>query len=207
MRRFAVIAALILSIIPLGPSLAKEQEYPVAKVIDGDTILLENGSIVHYIGVNAPQLKGKEGGGEFFAREAFRENKSLVVMKKVRLEFDAQKKDDEGRLLAYVFVKDLFVNAELVRLGYARAAVSPPNVKYKDLFLKNEGEARQKYAGLWQEGKEESEPYYVGNKRTYVFHKPSCPMVAKIPEKSRIIFRTRADPIRIGYVPCKKCKP
>jgi len=206
MRRFAIIAALILSILPWGSSLAKEQEYPVSKVIDGDTILLENGSIVHYIGVNAPQLKG-EGGGEFFGREAFRENKSLVLLKKVRLEFDAQKKDEEGRLLAYVFVKDLFVNAELIRLGYARAAVSPPNVRYKDLFLKNENEAKQKYAGLWQEGKEESEPYYVGNKRTYVFHKPSCPMVAKIPEKSRIIFRTRADPIRIGYVPCKKCKP
>jgi len=206
MRRLAVIAALILSILPWGPSLAKEQEYPVSKVIDGDTILLENGTIVHYIGVNAPQLKG-EGGSEFFAREALRENKSLVVMKKVRLEFDAQKKDEEGRLLAYVYVKDLFVNAELIRLGYARAAVSPPNVKYKDLFVKNENEARQKYAGLWQEGKEESEPYYVGNKRTYVFHKPSCPMVSKIPEKNRIIFRTRADPIRIGYVPCKKCKP
>jgi micrococcal nuclease len=207
MRKFAVIAVLILSILPLGASLAKEQEYPVSKVIDGDTILLENGTVVHYIGVNAPQLKGKEGGGEFFAREAFRENKSLVLLKKVRLEFDAQKKDEEGRLLAYVFVKDLFVNAELIRLGYARAAVSAPNVKYKDLFVKNENEAKQKYAGLWQEGKEESEPYYVGNKRTYVFHKPSCPMVAKIPEKSRIIFRTRADPIRIGYVPCKKCKP
>jgi len=207
MRRVAVIAALILFILPLRLTLAKEQEYLVSKVIDGDTILLENGSVVHYLGANAPQLKGKEGGGEFFAREALRENKSLVLLKKVHLEFDAQKKDEEGRLLAYVFVKDLFVNAELIRLGYARAAVSPPNVRYKDLFLKYEGEAKQKYAGLWQEGKEESEPYYVGNKRTYVFHKPSCPLVAKIPEKNRIIFRSRADPIRIGYVPCKKCKP
>jgi len=207
MRRIAAIAALILFILPVRPSLAKEQEYLVSKIIDGDTILLENGSTVHYVGVNAPQLKGKEGGGDFFAREALRENKSLVLLKKVRLEFDAQRKDEEGRLLAYVYVKDLFVNGELIRLGYARAAVSPPNVRYKDLFLKYEREAKQKYAGLWQEGKEESEPYYVGNKRTYVFHKPSCSLAAKIPEKNRIIFRTRVDPIRIGYVPCKKSKP
>jgi micrococcal nuclease len=130
-----------------------------------------------------------------------------VLLKKVRLEFDVEKKDQEGRILAYVFVKDLFVNGELVRLGFARAAVSPPNLKYKDLFLRYEKGASEKYAGLWQEGKEESEPYYVGNKRSYVFHKPSCPLVNKIPEKNKIIFRNRVDPIRIGYVPCKICKP
>ncbi len=207
MRRIIAIAVLILLILPLRPSQAKVQEYLVAKVIDGDTIVLENDSVVHYVGVNAPQLRGKEGGGEFFAREAFRRNKGLVLLKKVRLEFDTQKKDAEGRLLAYVFVKDVFVNGELIRLGYARAAVSPPNVRYKDLFLRYEREAKAKYAGLWQEGKEGSEPYYVGNKRSYVFHKPSCPLVARVPEKSKIIFRTRIDPIRIGYVPCKKCMP
>jgi len=179
----------------------------VTKVLDGDTIVLENGDIVRYLGVSAPQLRSKEGSGEFFAREAFRQNKSLVQLKKVRLEFDVEKKDSEGRLLAYVYVKNLFVNGELVRLGFARAAATPPNLKHKDLLLKYEKEASEKYAGLWQEGKKESEPYYVGNKRSYVFHRPNCPLVAKIPEKSRIIFRSRADPIQIGYVPCKRCKP
>ena len=208
MRRIIAIAALIiLFILPLRPSQAKEQEYLVTKVLAGDTIVLENGSVVRYLGINAPQLRGKEGGGDFFAREAFRQNKSLVLLKKVRLEFDEQKKDEGGRLLAYVFVKDVFVNGDLIRLGYAHAAVSPPNVKYKDLFLKYEREAKEKYAGLWQEGKEESEPYYVGNKHTYVFHRPSCPLAAKIPEKNKIIFRNRVDPIRIGYIPCPKCKP
>jgi micrococcal nuclease len=207
MHKIIAIAALILFILPLRPSQAKEQEYLVTKVIAADTIVLENGNIVHYLGVSVPQPRGKEGGGDFFAREAFRRNKGLVLLKKVRLEFDAQKKDEEGRTLAYVFIKDVFVNGELIRLGFAHAAVSPPNVRYKDLFLKYEREAKEKYTGLWQEGKEESEPYYVGNKRSYVFHKPSCPLVAKIPEKSRIVFRSRVDPIRIGYVPCKKCRP
>jgi len=206
MHRLLAIAIIFL-LFPIYPCQAKEQEYLVTKIIDGDTVLLENGNIVHYLGVNAPKLRGKEGGGDFFAREAIRQNKSLVFLKKVRLEFDVEKKDQEGRLLAYVFVKDLFVNGELVRLGFARAAVSPPNLKYKELFLKYEKGASDKYAGLWQEGKGESEPYYVGNKRSYVFHKPSCPLVNRIPEKNKIIFRTRVDPIRIGYVPCKTCKP
>ena len=206
MYRLLAIALVLLAFF-LSPCQAKEQEALVAKVIDGDTIQLENGDIVHYIGISAPHLKNKEGGNEFFAREAVRKNKSLVLSKNVRLEFDVERKDQEGRLLAYVYVKNLFVNAELVRLGFARAAVSPPNVKHKDLLLRNEKEASIKSVGLWQEGKKASEPYYVGNKRTYVFHRPSCPLAAKIPEKSKIIFRSRTDPIEIGYVPCTKCKP
>jgi micrococcal nuclease len=189
------------------PAQAKEKEFLVAKVIDGDTVMLENGDIVRYLGINAPSIKKNEGGPEFYAREALRQNKSLVLLKKVRLEFDAQKKDAEGRLLAYVYVKNLFVNGEMVRLGCARVAAKPLNMKYRDLLLRYQKDASAKYAGLWQEKKQESEPYYVGNKRTYIFHRPSCPLVNKIPEKSKIIFRTRADPISIGYVPCKKCKP
>lgn len=204
-RLFPII--LVLLTFCLSPCQAKEQEFPVAKVIDGDTILLENGETVHYLGIEAPRAKSKEGGAEFFAREAVRENKSLVLNKKVRLEFDVDKKDREGRLLAYVYVKNLFINGEMVRLGFARAAVASPNVKYRNLLLGYQKEASARSAGLWQEGKKESEPYYVGNKRTYVFHKPNCPLAAKIPEKYKIVFRSRSDPIQIGYVPCKKCRP
>jgi len=206
MYRLLAIALVFLAFF-LSPCQAKEQEVLVTKVIDGDTIVLENGDTVRYIGISAPRLKSKEGGAEFFAREALRQNKSLVLLKKVRLEFDAEKKDSAGRLLAYVYVKNVFINGELVRLGFARSAAAAPNLKYRDLLLRYEKEASGKSIGLWQEGKKESESYYVGNKRSFVFHRPSCPLAAKIPEKSRIVFRRRTDPIQIGYVPCKKCKP
>jgi micrococcal nuclease len=198
---------LVLFVLFVSTSQAKEQEVLVSKVINGDTIVLENGDVVHYLSVAAPALSSKKQSAEFFAREALRRNKSLVLSKKVRLEFDVEKKDPQGRLLAYVYVKNLFVNGELVRLGFARAAVTPPNLKHKDLLLKYQKEASEKYAGLWQEDKKATEPYYVGNKRSYIFHKPTCPLVAKIPEKNRIIFKKRTDPIDIGYVPCSKCKP
>jgi len=206
MYRILVITLVLLALCPLGLE-AKEKEYMVAKVIDGDAIVLENGEVVHYLGIEAPHLKKNEGGPQFFSREAAKFNKSLVLLKKVRLEFDVDKKDKQDRLLAYVYVKNLFINGELVRLGYARAAVHPPNIKHKDLLLRLQKEAEERYAGLWQETKGETEPYYVGNKRSYVFHKPSCPLSNKVPEKSRIIFRSRGDAIRIGYVPCKQCKP
>ena len=205
MHRLLFIALIFFALCSSG--LAREKEFVVTKVIDGDTVMLENGDIVRYLGIDAPNLKKNEGGPQFYSREAAKFNKNLVLLKKVRLDVDVDKKDAQGRLLAYVYVKNVFVNGELVRLGYARAAVSPPNIKHRDLLLRSQKEAEERYAGLWQEAKNQTYPYYVGNKRTFTFHKPSCPLSDKVPEKNRIIFRNRADPIRIGYVPCKHCRP
>jgi micrococcal nuclease len=183
------------------------KEYVVNKIINGDTIQLDTGEIVKYIGIEAPDLNIKEGGPEFFARQASRQNQKLVLLKKVRLEFDKKKKDTEGRTLAYVFVKNIFVNAELIKLGYAKTNIDPPNDKYKNMLLDYEKKAKQSEKGLWQETKKDTETSYIGNKRSYVFHRPSCKLIDKIPEKSKIIFRNRADAIKIGYIPDKMCKP
>jgi micrococcal nuclease len=207
MKHFAFLTVLLSLLIVTCSLEASEKESVVTKILSGDTVVLESGETLRYIGIEAPHLKKSEGGPQFFAREAARQNKGLVLMKKVRLEFDKELKDSEGRLLAYVYVKKLFVNGELVKSGHARAAAQPPNVKYRDLLAGYEKEAIARYTGLWQEKKQESDTYYVGNKRTYVFHRPSCPQAKKVPEKSRIIFRKRTDPISVGFVPCKICKP
>jgi micrococcal nuclease len=202
MRQFLFAAFLVL----LVSTTVQAKDYIVKKVIDGDTVLMESGETVKYIGVDAPYLYKKEG-AEFYAKEAARFNKKLVLLKKVRLEFDTEKKDSKGRILAYVFVKNVFVNNELVKLGYAKAAIKPPNTKYQAMLLSAQQKAMAEERGLWQERKKDSEAHYVGNKRTYTLHRPSCPLVSKIPEKSRITFRSRADAIKIGYSLCKKCKP
>jgi len=183
------------------------KEYIVNKIIDGDTIQLDSGEVVRYVGIDAPELFSKGKGAEFYAREAARYNKKLVFLKKVRLEFDVEKKDNHNRLLAYVFVKNTFVNAELVRLGYARVSIKPPNLKYKDMLLKLQQKAMEEEKGLWQENKRNTETHYIGNKRSYILHKPSCSLVHKISDNNRIIFRNRIDAIKIGYSPCKICKP
>jgi micrococcal nuclease len=187
--------------------MAYGKEYVVNKIINGDTIQLDTGEIVKYIGIEAPELNMKEGGPEFFARQASRQNQRLVLLKKVRLEFDKEKKDSEGRMLAYVFVKNVFVNAELIKLGYAKTNIVPPNDKYKNMFLDYEKKAKQSEKGLWQEAKKDTETFYIGNKRSYAFHRPSCNLIDKIPEKSKIIFRNRADAIKVGFIPDKMCKP
>ncbi len=205
LRRYIASVLLAVLIFPFSVALAKD--YVVRKIIDGETVQLESGEIVKYIGVATPELNRKEGGAEFYARQAVGYNKRLVFMKKVRLEFDTKKKDEKGNLLAYVFVKKTLVNADLIRNGYARADVTGPNVKYRNALLDAEKRARADDKGIWSEKKEDTEKHYVGNKRTSTFHRPTCKMVEKVPEKSKIVFHNRSDAIKIGYVPCKICKP
>lgn len=204
--RLRLLIPLLVLILAL-PSIVFSRDYVVNKVIDGDTVVLDNGETVRYLGIDAPEMGKNKGGPEFFAREATRYNKRLVLLKKVRLEFDEEKKDAYGRLLAYVYVKNVFVNAELVKLGYARAMVKPPNTRYKNMLIQYQNEAVTRDAGLWQEKKQDTEKSYIGNKRSYVFHRPSCPSAAKMPSKNKIIFTNRMDPIKIGYTPCRRCKP
>ena len=77
------------------------------------------------------------------APEATAKNEELVGGKVVRLEKDVSETDRYGRLLRYVWVGDLMVNAELVRLGCAQVSTYPPDVKYVDLFLRLQREARE----------------------------------------------------------------
>lgn len=128
-----------------------EKAYFVKRVIDGDTILLGNGERVRYIGINTPETKHPHKGVEYFGREASQYNKKLVDKKMVRLEFDVEKRDRYQRLLAYVYVDDIFVNARLVQDGYAQVYTVPPNVRHHELFLKLQRVAREEGRGLWAE--------------------------------------------------------
>jgi micrococcal nuclease len=126
----------------------------VLRVVDGDTIQLSNGEWVRYIGIDAPELRRKVGtrwveDPQPGAREAYELNRRLVEGRQVRLEWDVERRDHFHRLLAYVFVGGLFVNAELVKAGYATVFTFPPNVRYHQLFLDLQEEATIERRGLW----------------------------------------------------------
>lgn len=124
-------------------SCATSDEYLVVRVIDGDTIVLADGRHIRYIGIDTPEK------GHPYYSEAKRENERLVKGKKIRLEYDVQKQDRYRRTLAYVYVGEIFVNAELVRNGYALIYTVPPDVKYADTFLELQKQARKDKRGLW----------------------------------------------------------
>lgn len=122
----------------------------VVRVIDGDTVVLDNGERLRYIGMDTPELHHPTRGREPFGEEAKAFNASLVLRQRVRIDYDVERRDRYGRLLGYCFLEDgTFVNAELVRQGFAQPYTIPPNVKHADLFLKYSREARQMKRGLW----------------------------------------------------------
>lgn len=119
----------------------------VENVVDGDTIDVEvNGEVyrVRYIGMDTPEQ------GEPFYAEATKANQGLVGGQDVIMKRDVSETDQYGRLLRYVYLADgTFVNAELVRMGYAQVATYPPDVKHQDYFLELQAEAREAGRGLW----------------------------------------------------------
>lgn len=127
------------------------QEARVARAIDGDTVELEGGQRVRYIGVNTPEMDDSRPAMRAWAQRAREKNRELVEGKRVTLERDVSETDRYGRLLRYVYVDGTMVNAELVRLGYAYATSYPPDVKHQDLFARLEREAREAGRGLWGE--------------------------------------------------------
>ena len=104
---------------------------------------------VRYIGINTPETKHPTKGKEPCGPEASAVNRALVAGRTVRLELDVQPWDRYRRLLAYVYVGEIMVNAELVRRGYAQVATFPPNVRSVDQFQSLQREAREAGRGCW----------------------------------------------------------
>ena len=127
----------------------------VEEVVDGDTIdvLLDGESIpVRYIGIDTPEAGFSGDGPEPFSRRATERNRRLVEGRTVRLLIGEEPFDRYDRLLAYVFVGDRMVNAELVEAGLAETLTIPPNDRFADRFARLEERARAAGLGIWRTG-------------------------------------------------------
>jgi micrococcal nuclease len=179
-----------------------------AQVKDGDTIVLTDGRTVRYVGMDTPELSSTDPRELEFAREAKRVNAELVQGVKLRLESDVERYDQYNRLLAYVFLPDgRMVNAELVRRGLARVLLRYPNLRFRDELIDAQRQAITGRAGMWQEPPAAQEPYYVGNIRSYRFHRPNCPGANTIAPGNRRIIKTPLEAYWEGYSPAKDCNP
>ncbi len=136
----------------------------VTRVIDGDTLQLEDGERVRLIGIDTPEMHESEklerDSARFkeskemimgIGRRSYEFTKKLVEGKRVSIDFDVELRDRYKRLLGYIYLQDgTFVNAEIIKQGYASLMTIPPNVKHEDLFLKLYREARENRRGLWE---------------------------------------------------------
>jgi len=206
--------------------------HQVTRVIDGDTLVIENGVTVRLLGIDAPEP------GTCFAEEATQYLRALVGKETIRLRKDISGADQFDRLLRYVLVpanspreSDVFVNYELVRNGFARTLSVPPDTQYRDLLARAEMSAREANIGGWGycdwlDGYQSARPVRAGNipppndtclikgniseksfgKNYFV---PGCPNynVIKIsPEKGEQYFCSEVEALAAGFRRSASCQ-
>lgn len=121
----------------------------VVNVVDGDTIKVETGETVRYIGIDTPETVHPAKPVQCYGKEASDKNTELVEGKIIELEKDMSEKDKYGRLLRYIWLGDVLINEVLVREGFAQSSTYPPDVKYQDRFVEAQRLALGEKKGLW----------------------------------------------------------
>jgi micrococcal nuclease len=161
MRRTAPFALLLAAVVVLvlqlrsHPRATAFGRAQVVRVVDGDTIRVRldgRTERVRYIGVDTPESVKPGTPVQCYAKRAAAANAALVAGRRVRLVGDVEQRDRYGRLLAYVYREPdgAFVNARLVRDGYARTLTIAPNVAHAHQFAQLAQTARQSGRGLWR---------------------------------------------------------
>jgi micrococcal nuclease len=120
----------------------------VVRVVDGDTIVLTGIGKVRLIGIDTPEVYGRQ---ECFGRQASEfAKRGLPPGKEVSYRLGVESRDRYGRALAYVWLGDgRMFNVLLAERGYAQPLTIPPNVDYADRFRAAASRARQADLGLW----------------------------------------------------------
>ncbi|MDA2922907.1 thermonuclease family protein [Patescibacteria group bacterium AH-259-L07] len=207
--------------------------YFVFNVIDGDTIKVNGTMRVRLIGIDAPEA------GECYYEDSKNALASLISGEYVRLEKDVDAVDDRGRLLRYVFLpsqdlmeNDIFVNAYLLRRGFAKTSSQSPNNRHDKYFISVREEALMQRQGLWdvcedsmsgyeQEAEKRREAHEpptdpnctikgnistVGVGKTYSF--PGCPTYAQTKidtRKGEQYFCTEEEAQAAGFIKTGNC--
>ena len=123
----------------------------VKKVIDGDTVKTTNGENIRLIGIDTPEINWDKGTADFYGYKALNYTKSSLLNEKIYLEYDKEKRDEYGRVLAYIYLEngELF-NLKILEKGYGHLMTVDPNTKYLKKFRKAAKKARNKEQGIWR---------------------------------------------------------
>ena len=176
-------------------------------VDDGDTVVLVNGKRVRYLGLNTPEIAHGKEKAEPFGYAAKKFNIRLVHKKNVRLEYDREKKDRYGRVLAYVFLDNgLFVNKELILKGYAYYLPQRYPIRYSKELLNAQQEAMTAKRGIWKNWREKGKTKgYIGNRASKRFHLKTCKFGKQTARRNRVSFESKWKAFWKGYSPGKRC--
>ena len=189
-----------------------EERAVCTKVVDGDTIYLDNGEKVRFVGVNTPE-RGVEG---YIASKNFVQK--LCLNKEVGLDIDDSKHNDKyGRTLAVVIVNGKNLNEMLLKEGLAEIMYMPPSEFYPYNWADSNTPVADTHSSSSSSSSSPSSDSssssssgsgsYVANANTGKFHYASCGSVAKMSEGNKVYLSSRDDAINQGYVPCRQSLP
>ena len=175
------------------------------EVVDGDTIYLDNGKKVRFVGVNTPE-RGVEG---YIASKNF--VRKLCLNKEVGLDIDNAKHNDKyGRTLAVVIVDGKSVNEMLLKEGLAEVMYIPPSEFYPYNWADSSTHIPNSLNTITHTNSDSSSSdsgSYIGNSNSGKFHESTCKWGQKTAEHNRVYFDSRDTAISQGYQPCKVCNP
>lgn len=185
-----------------------EEKAVCTNVVDGDTIYLDNGKKIRFVGVNTPE-RGVEG---YITSKNFVQK--LCLNKEVGIDIDNSKNNDRyGRTLAVVIVDGKNVNEMLLKEGLAEIMYMPPSEFYpydwagSDTHVADTHSSSSSSTSSDSSSSSSGSGNYVGNANTGKFHVSGCGSVSKMSEKNKVFFSSRDEAVKQGYVPCKICNP
>jgi len=200
---FVVLLLLVRFVADIGYDRAPDERFRIVDIIDGDTVKLP-GDRLRLIGIDCPEK------GEPYYDSAICFMEAVGLNKTAKVSYSNRQRDKYGRMLGYVVIDDsLFLNAELVRRGLANVYLFSDNIADSGnvaALIEAQNEAMDDGVGIWSIQRS-PEPFYVAGKKSYRFHRPGCPSAKKYNPDTWLRFETREEACRLGFSPCRNCKP
>lgn len=172
----------------------------VARVYDGDTIILEGGKHIRLLGINTPEIESRQRAEEPGGVAAKKWLQTQLQDGKVYLEFDEVKQDKYKRQLAHVFLPDgKHINLALLENGLAVISIIPPNVRYAEAFIQAQQRAEKLKLGIWSmpEYQPRSISQISNHKKGWQRFTGTPVAIKKSRKYTRLIFNDKVD-IRIA---------
>lgn len=195
------------------PDLALLEAAVIERVVDGDTVVLEDGRRLRYIGIDAPETVHPNQEAGCYGAEASARNSELVEGREIFLEKDVGEVDRYGRLLRYVWLDEVMINELLVADGYAFSSSFPPDIGRQEELRQAQNQASQALRGLWSSCQLDTpstgcviKGNVSGQRKLY--HLPECPSYDSViieVSKGQRWFCSEEEALEAGWVKAGNC--
>jgi endonuclease YncB( thermonuclease family) len=182
--------------------------YRVAEVLTGDTFRLETGTLVAYSSIKAPPLVHADPKVRDYGHQAAEFNRTLLLDKRIRVEFGSQIKNDDGVYQGFVYLEDgTFANLRMIEEGYAKLKIVPPNLQHAEELRSASTHARRDGSGLWEhENKIERRFIFIADQMTKKYHFSGCRHLRGVSKAHLRRFDSSVDAKAAGFNFCKECR-